>query len=214
MADILSKFKPVEMDLHNMIRGILIMDAADCGAPYFLREPADIWFDPNGTGAVVTDLAWRRDGKTYGADVHTHHARGAQPLHSRIASMDNKKRSGTGSIEAHRRAANIAAAAEEAAAAARRAHQSNHRELAEIAQAKRHTLNNVYLPGYDTCAAGAGDTFFPAGFSEFAGYSDSAKELLKQIQHTGDSLEHDEEGDRFDGGAAASWATRAHRAFF
>ena len=106
-----------------------------------------------------------------------------------------------------------AAAAEEAAAAARRAHQSNHRELAEIAQAKRHTLNNVYLPGYDTCAAGAGDTFFPAGFSEFAGYSDSAKELLKQIQRTGDSLEHDEEGDRFDGGAVVTWATRTHRAF-
>ena len=31
--------------------------------------------------------------------------------------------------------------------------------------------------------------------------------------HPGDSLARDEAGERFDGGAAASWATRSHRVF-
>jgi hypothetical protein len=31
--------------------------------------------------------------------------------------------------------------------------------------------------------------------------------------HPGDSLARDEAGERFDGGAAASWATRSHRMF-
>ena len=43
--------------------------------------------------------------------------------------------------------------------------------------------------------------------------ADSATTMLNEIQHKGDALEHDEEGERFDGGAAATWATRSHRAF-
>ena len=71
----------------------------------------------------------------------------------------------------------------------------------------------MYHAGYEACAAASRHTFLPAGFSEFAGYADSAKTMLKEIQHKGDALEHDEEGERFDGGAAATWATRSHRAF-
>jgi hypothetical protein len=37
--------------------------------------------------------------------------------------------------------------------------------------------------------------------------------MLKHIMHPGDSLARDEAGERFDGGAAASWATRSHRMF-
>jgi hypothetical protein len=44
-------------------------------------------------------------------------------------------------------------------------------------------------------------------------YSDSARKTLKHIMHPGDSLARDETGERFDGGVAASWATRSHRMF-
>ena len=37
--------------------------------------------------------------------------------------------------------------------------------------------------------------------------------MLKVIMHKGDSLRRDEPGERFDGGAAATWATRSHRVF-
>ena len=62
-------------------------------------------------------------------------------------------------------------------------------------------------------AAACGDTFLPAGFTEFAGWSMSAKEILKFITHKGDCLKADEEGERFDAGAEATWATRKHRCF-
>ena len=41
----------------------------------------------------------------------------------------------------------------------------------------------------------------------------SAQTMLKHIMHPGDSLARDEAGERFDGGTAATWATRSHRAF-
>ena len=73
-------------------------------------------------------------------------------------------------------------------------------------------MGDAALNSYEIAAA-AGDTFLPAGFSEYAGYSVSALKMLKHIMHPGDSLARDEAGERFDGGAAASWATRSHRMF-
>ena len=71
----------------------------------------------------------------------------------------------------------------------------------------------VYAAGYDIAAAACGDNFLPAGFTEFAGWSDSAKQVLRFITHKGDCLKADEEGERFDAGAEATWATRKHRSF-
>ena len=65
----------------------------------------------------------------------------------------------------------------------------------------------------DIAAAACGDNFLPAGFTEFAGWSDSAKQILRFITHKGDCLKADEEGERFDAGAEATWATRKHRSF-
>ena len=70
-----------------------------------------------------------------------------------------------------------------------------------------------YTAGYDTAAAACGDNFLPAGFTDFAGWSDSAKQILRFITHKGDCLKADEEGERFDAGAEATWATRKHRSF-
>ena len=67
--------------------------------------------------------------------------------------------------------------------------------------------------GYGLAAAAAGHTFYPAGFTEFAGWSTSAKAILRAITHKGDALKADEEGDRFDAGIEGSWATRKHRSF-
>ena len=41
----------------------------------------------------------------------------------------------------------------------------------------------------------------------------SAKQILPHITHKGDCLKADEEGERFDAGAEATWATRKHRCF-
>ena len=73
----------------------------------------------------------------------------------------------------------------------------------------------VSTAGYDIAAAACGDNFLPAGFTEFAGWSDSAmyKQILRFITHKGDCLKADEEGERFDAGAEATWATRKHRSF-
>ena len=49
-----------------------------------------------------------------------------------------------------------------------------------------------YTAGYDTAAAACGDNFLPAGFTEFAGWSDSAKQILRFITHKGDCLKADE----------------------
>ena len=90
---------------------------------------------------------------------------------------------------------------------------SVHRELAANAAKKRAVCYTTYTAGYDIAAAASGDTFLPAGFTEFAGWSDSAKEILRFIAHKGDNLKADEEGERFDAGAEATWATRKHRTF-
>ena len=67
--------------------------------------------------------------------------------------------------------------------------------------------------GYDLAAAAAGHTFYPAGFTEFAGWATSAKTILRAITHKGDALAADEEGDRFDAGTEGTWATLKHRSF-
>ena len=41
----------------------------------------------------------------------------------------------------------------------------------------------------------------------------SALTMWKVIVYKGGSLRRDKPGERFDGGAAATWATRSHRAF-
>ena len=43
--------------------------------------------------------------------------------------------------------------------------------------------------------------------------SDSAKQILRFITHKGDCLKADEEGERVDAGAKATWATRKHLSF-
>ena len=164
---------------------------------------------PASRAAVVPDLAGRRDGKTYGIDVHAHNATSTSPhsLTSRISAGDTTKCNGKGTMEGYRRARAAAEAAETAARAA------NCPQLNARARALRHACSNAYHGGYEIAAAAAGDTFLPAGFSEYAGYSVSALKMLKHITHPGDSLARDEAGERFDGGAAASWATRSHRMF-
>ena len=99
------------------------------------------------------------------------------------------------------------------ATAAKAANASNHRELAVNATKKCAACYTVYTAGYDIAAAACGDNFLPAGFTEFAGWSDSAKQILRFITHKGDCLKADEEGERFDAGAEATWATRKHRSF-
>ena len=94
------------------------------------------------------------------------------------------------------------------AAAAKAANASNHRELAANAAKKRAACHTTYTPGYDIAAAACGDTFLPAGFTEFAGWSTSAKKVLRFITHKGDNLKADEEGERFDAGAEATLMMR------
>ena len=170
-----------------------------------------------GSDAVVPDLAWKRDGATYALDVHAHTAikTAGRSLSSHIASADNLKKNGKGTIEALNNARIAADAATAEATAAKAANASNHRELAANAAKKRAACDIVYTAGYDIAAAACGDNFFPAGFTEFAGWSDSAmyKQILRFITHKGDCLKADEEGERFDAGAEATWATRKHRSF-
>ena len=71
----------------------------------------------------------------------------------------------------------------------------------------------MHSSGYDNAAAAAGHNFYPAGFTEFAGWSTPAKAILRVITHKGDALKADEEGDRFDAGTEGTWATRKHRTF-
>ena len=103
--------------------------------------------------------------------------------------------------------------AAKAAKAAKAANAANRLELAVYAAKKRAICCSAYTPGYDIAAAACGDTFLPAGFTEFAGWSMSAKQILPHITHKGDCLKADEEGERFDAGAEATWATRKHRCF-
>ena len=61
--------------------------------------------DPLGSGPVVPDLAWRRNGKTCGTDIHAHscsyHAV-AHPIAALIETHDRIKCEGRGSMEAAR----------------------------------------------------------------------------------------------------------------
>ena len=51
---------------------------------------------------------------------------------------------------------------------------NNYRELEAFAETKRKAINSVHSSGYDNAAAAAGHTFYPAGFTEFAGWSTSS----------------------------------------
>ena len=104
-------------------------------------------------------------------------------------------------------------AATTAAEDARKNNSSTYRELEAFAKTKRAAARNVHSAGYGLAAAAAGHTFYPAGFTEFAGWSTSAKAILRAITHKGDALKADEEGDRFDAGTEGTWATRKHRTF-
>ena len=209
ITDLFAKSKVFDLLLHNAIRDALVIAASLGGADFVCPEPNQLWIDPATRAVVVPDLAGRREGKTYGIDVHAHSATStsAHSLTDRIAYADTIKRNGKGTVEAYHRAQ----AACEAAEAAARA--DNHPQLVARARAMRRACNQAHHGGYEIAAAAAGDTFLPAGFSEYAGYSDSARKTLKYIMHPGDSLARDETGERFDGGVAASWATRSHRMF-
>ena len=137
----------------------------------------------------------------------------ARTLIARIASADLKKKNGGGTIAALTAARATAHAAEATADAARQAGLPTHRELEVFAKKKRAAVHTAHTCGYDIAAAAAGHTFYPAGFTEFAGWSASAKAILPAITHKGDALMADEEGDRFDAGAEGTWATRKHRSF-
>ena len=215
MAALFAKSKLADFYLHNAIRDTIASIAAKGDVDIVIREPNQLWIDPMGSGAVVPDLAWKRDGTTYALDVHTHTAFNVagQSISSRIATMDNRKRNGTGTMEAFIKARAAADAAAAEAKAAKAANAANHPELAAYATRKRTAAYSAYTPGYDIAAAACGDTFLPAGFTEFAGWSKSAKQILPHITHKGDCLKADEEGDRFDAGAEATWATRKHHSF-
>ena len=47
------------------IRDAVASTAAMGDADIVIREPNQLWIDPMGSGAVVPDLAWKRDGTTY-----------------------------------------------------------------------------------------------------------------------------------------------------
>ena len=104
-------------------------------ADLVIREPNDLWIDPMGSGQVVPDLAWKRDGATCALDVHTHAASvaSARTLPSRIATADAKKRNGAGTIDALTAARAAAEAATKAAEAAEAAGAPNSRQLAAFA---------------------------------------------------------------------------------
>ena len=215
VATLLAKSKLADFYLHNAIRDTIASTAAKGDVDIVIREPNQLWIDPLGSGAVVPDLAWKRDGMTYALDVHTHTACNAagRPISTRITYMDNRKKNGTGTMDALIKARAAADTAAKAAKAAKAANAANHLELAAYAAKKRAICCSAYTPGYDIAAAACGDTFLPAGFTEFAGWSMSAKQILPHITHKGDCLKADEEGERFDAGAEATWATRKHRCF-
>ena len=130
-----------------------------------------------------------------------------RPIVARIASADLKKKNGQGTVAALNNARAAAAAAEAAAEEALKNRSNNHSELEAYAKKKRKAVQSVHSAGYDLAAAAAGDTFYPAGFTEFAGWATSAKAILRAITHKGDALAADEEGDRFDAGTEGTWAT-------
>ena len=209
ITDLFAKSKICDLLLHNAIRDTLVIAASLGGADFVCPEPNQLWIDPATRAAVVPDLAGRREGKTYGIDVHAHSATSTSThsLTDRIAYADTIKRNGKGTVEAYHRARTACEAADAAARA------DNCPQLVARARAMRRACNQAHHGGYEIAAAAAGDTFLPAGFSEYAGYADSARKTLKHIMHPGDSLARDEAGERFDGGVAASWATRSHRMF-
>ena len=215
VATLLAKSKLADFYLHNAIRDTIASTAAKGDVDIIIREPNQLWIDPLGSGAVVPDLAWKRDGMTYALDVHTHTACNAtgRPISSRIECMDNRKKNGSGTVHALVKARAAADVAATEAKAAKAANAANHLELAAYAAKKRAICCSAYTPGYDIAAAACRDTFLPAGFTEFAGWAKSAKQILPHITHKGDCLKADEEGERFDAGAKATWATRKHHSF-
>ena len=60
--------------------------------------------------------------------------------------------------------------------------------LTEHARTARRACSTSYHGGYGIAASAAGDSFFPAGFTEFSGWGKSAQTMLKHIMHPGDSL--------------------------
>jgi hypothetical protein len=215
IADLLAKSKLADMYLHNAIRDSIASSATLGDLDIVIREPNNLWIDPMGSGPAVPDLAWRRAGITSGLDIHAHAAitTTARPLIARIASADLKKKNGSGTVAALTAARAAADAAEAAADSARQAGLSTYRELDAFAKKKRIAVHSVHTCGYDLAAVAAGHTFYSAGFTEFAGWSTSAKTILSAITHKGDALMADEEGERFDAGTEGTWATRKHRSF-
>lgn len=204
-----------DLRLHNALRDTLVTAIKLGGADFAVPEPNKIWIDPMSSTVVVPDIGARRDGKTYGIDVHAHSAISSNPnpLAARIAIADATKVNGKGTVESLRRTQATADAAEATAEAARAAGSRDAPALAEHARTARRACGTTYHGGYGIAASAAGDSFFPAGFTEFSGWGKSAQTMLKHIMHPGDSLARDEAGERFDGGTAATWATRSHRAF-
>ena len=71
ISTLLAKSKLAEIYLHNAIRDAIADTAAMGDADLVIREPNNLWIDPMGSGQVVPDLAWKRDGATCALDVHT-----------------------------------------------------------------------------------------------------------------------------------------------
>ena len=120
-------------------------------------QPA--WIDPATRAVIVPDLAGRREGKTYGIDVHAHSATStsAHSLTDRVAYADTIKRNGKGAVEAYHRA-RVACEAADAAARA-----GNCPQLVARARTMRSACNQAHHGGCEiAAAAAAGDTFLPA----------------------------------------------------
>ena len=215
ISDLTAESKNCDFRLHNALRDTLVTAIKLGGADFAVPEPNKIWIDPMSSTVVVPDIGARRDGKTYGIDVHAHSAISSNPnpLAARIAIADATKVNGKGTVESLRRTQATADAAEATAEAARAAGSRDAPALTEHARTARRACSTSYHGGYGIAASAAGDSFFPAGFTEFSGWGKSAQAMLKHIMHPGDSLARDEPGARFDGGTAATWATRSHRAF-
>lgn len=99
-------------------------------------EQNQLWIDSMVSSAVVPDLAWKRDDIAYALDVQTHTAISTAARSSRIASADNLKKNGKGTIEARNNARIAADAATAEATAAKAAYASNYHELAANAAKK------------------------------------------------------------------------------
>merc|ERR1711969_368213 len=97
---------------------------------------------------VVPDIGARRDGKTYGIDVHAHSAISSNPnpLAARIAIADATKVNGKGTVESLRRTQATADAAEATAEAARAAGSRDAPALAEHARTARRASSTSCTP--------------------------------------------------------------------